>query len=337
MLRATRTNCPRVVGETGQSLTDILDRLDALLSGAAPLPDFGARCQELGSLLREEAARIREQAAQHHRETQAAIGGVKKNTEQIREKQDQYQESLEERLKRIEALLQVKEANAAAEPAPPPKARELPAQIGPENEPYAQALKAVTERRPEDARQFLKETLEAQDRDRARTYVTCAENEYYALRYPDAVAWYRKAAALRPDDPEILNALAVMLVRAGQYRRPSLFCGVLWRFGRRLWGRITPTPPRASTTWPCSTIVRAITPRPSRSISVLWRSGRRPWAGTPRHREQPQQPGRALRAQGNYAEAEPLYQRALAIREKALGPEHPDTAASLNNRGARSP
>ncbi len=35
--------------------------------------------------------------------------------------------------------------------------------------------------------------------------------------------------------------------------------------------------------------------------------------------------------QGRYAEAEPLHRRALAIREKALGPDHPDVAASLNN------
>ena len=34
---------------------------------------------------------------------------------------------------------------------------------------------------------------------------------------------------------------------------------------------------------------------------------------------------------GRYQEALPLYQRALAIREKALGPEDPDTAESLNN------
>ena len=41
---------------------------------------------------------------------------------------------------------------------------------------------------------------------------------------------------------------------------------------------------------------------------------------------------RALyRAQGRYADAEPLYQRSLAIWEKALGPEHPDVAQSLNN------
>jgi hypothetical protein len=32
-----------------------------------------------------------------------------------------------------------------------------------------------------------------------------------------------------------------------------------------------------------------------------------------------------------YAEARPLQERALAIREKVLGHEHPDTATSLNN------
>jgi len=35
--------------------------------------------------------------------------------------------------------------------------------------------------------------------------------------------------------------------------------------------------------------------------------------------------------QGKYAEAAPLYQRALAIREKALGPDHPDVATALEN------
>ena len=38
--------------------------------------------------------------------------------------------------------------------------------------------------------------------------------------------------------------------------------------------------------------------------------------------------------QGRYAEAEPFYQRALAIREKALGREHPHVAASLENYAA---
>ena len=37
---------------------------------------------------------------------------------------------------------------------------------------------------------------------------------------------------------------------------------------------------------------------------------------------------------GAYDQALPLHQRALKIYEKALGPEHPDTAGSLNNLAA---
>ncbi len=37
------------------------------------------------------------------------------------------------------------------------------------------------------------------------------------------------------------------------------------------------------------------------------------------------------KSQGKYIEAEPLYQRAIAIDEKALGPEHPGLATDLNN------
>ena len=37
------------------------------------------------------------------------------------------------------------------------------------------------------------------------------------------------------------------------------------------------------------------------------------------------------KAQARYAEAEPLYKRALAISEKALGPNHPRVTTSLEN------
>jgi tetratricopeptide (TPR) repeat protein len=36
-------------------------------------------------------------------------------------------------------------------------------------------------------------------------------------------------------------------------------------------------------------------------------------------------------AQGRYAEAQPLYERALAIYEEALGPDHPAVGTTLNN------
>ena len=44
-----------------------------------------------------------------------------------------------------------------------------------------------------------------------------------------------------------------------------------------------------------------------------------------------------LRAQGKYEEAEAMNQRALAGRETALGPEHPDTLMSVNNLAGGSP
>jgi len=44
--------------------------------------------------------------------------------------------------------------------------------------------------------------------------------------------------------------------------------------------------------------------------------------------------GELYRAQGAYDKAEPLYVRALAIREQVLGPMHPHVAQSLNNLAA---
>ena len=38
--------------------------------------------------------------------------------------------------------------------------------------------------------------------------------------------------------------------------------------------------------------------------------------------------------QGKYEEAEPLYRRSLAIREKVYGPDHPAVARGLNNWAA---
>ncbi len=44
--------------------------------------------------------------------------------------------------------------------------------------------------------------------------------------------------------------------------------------------------------------------------------------------------GRVYEAQGKYADAEPLHKRSLAIREKALGSEHPNVTTALQNYAA---
>jgi tetratricopeptide (TPR) repeat protein len=62
---------------------------------------------------------------------------------------------------------------------------------------------------------------------------------------------------------------------------------------------------------------------------------KRPWAPTiPMWPTSLNNLAELYRVQGNYGAAEPLYQRALRIRETALGPDHPDVATSLNNLAA---
>ena len=71
-----------------------------------------------------------------------------------------------------------------------------------------------------------------------------------------------------------------------------------------------------------------------RSSSGRWLSARRRSASTiAKLRRGSDNLGFLRMAQSDLAGAWPLFERALTIREKALGPEHPDTAQSLNNIG----
>ena len=120
--------------------------------------------------------------------------------------------------------------------------------------------------------------------------------------------------------------------------RPSRSTSAASPSARRRWGPTTPTWPRRSTTWPRCTRPRAATPRPSRSTSAASPSPRRRWGpSTPTSAPSLNNLAALYRAQGRYAEAEPLYQRSLAIREKALGPDHPDVGAVAQQPGRAVP
>ena len=160
-------------------------------------------------------------------------------------------------------------------------------------------------------------------------------------RYAEAEPLYKRALAIRekalgPDHPDVgtsLNNLAVLYQQPGPLRRGRAALQARARHPREGAGARPPRcrhlaqqPGRAVST------PRAATPRPSRSTSARSPSARRRWAPTtpmsaPRSTTWPS----CTSAQGRYAEAEPLYKRALAIREKALGPDHPDVGTSLNN------
>ena len=144
---------------------------------------------------------------------------------------------------------------------------------------------------------------------------------------------WRSEKALGPDHPDVASSLAnlAILRQQGRYAEAEpLYKRALAIYEKAL-GPDHPEWPRRSTIWPACTRHRASTPRPSRSTSGRWRSGEGARARPPRRGQDPQQSGHAVHTQGRYDEAEPLYKRALAITEKALGPEHPDMATSLNN------
>ena len=113
--------------------------------------------------------------------------------------------------------------------------------------------------------------------------------------------------------------------------RPSRSTSARWRSARKRSAPTTPTSPSRSTTWPRCTQPKAATPRPSRSISAPCdpREGARPRPSRCRHLAQ--QPGRAVPSPRPLRRGRAALQARLAIREKALGPDHPDVARSLNN------
>ena len=120
--------------------------------------------------------------------------------------------------------------------------------------------------------------------------------------------------------------------------RPSRSSGAASPSARRRWGRAPRRRHRRSTTWPSCTGPRAATPRPSRSTGAASPSARRRWGpSTPTSAPSLNNLAELYRAQGRYAEAEPLYRRSLAIREKALGPEHPDVGTGAQQPGRAVP
>ena len=89
---------------------------------------------------------------------------------------------------------------------------------------------------------------------------------------------------------------------------------------------------RRSTTWVSFTRATAVTPRrkqPTRELCAFAKrlSGRNTLAIAPTLDNL----ASVYCQEGRFAEAEPLYSRALAITQKARGPDHPDTANQLHN------
>ena len=151
-------------------------------------------------------------------------------------------------------------------------------------------------------------------------------------KYAEAEPLYQRALRIReqqlgPEHPDVaypLNDLAILYSEQGKYAEAE----PLYQRALRIWeqqlGPEHPMWPMRSTTWRNSITSRASMRRRSRSTSAPCTSGNSTW-----DRSIPMWPSplnnlaNLYAEQGKYAEAEPLYQRALHIWEQQLGPEHP--------------
>ena len=158
-------------------------------------------------------------------------------------------------------------------------------------------------------------------------------------RYAEAEPLYKRSLAsarrrwgpTTPTSAPSLNNLAVLYQARAATPRPSRSTSAASRSREGAGARPPRRRHRRSTTWPA--VPGAGPLRRGRAASQAQPRDPREGAGArpPRRRHVAQQPGRLYQSQGRYAEAEPLYKRSLAIREKALGPDHPDVGTALNN------
>ena len=174
----------------------------------------------------------------------------------------------------------------------------------------------------------------------ARPSDCLAELHGLQKRFPEAEAVYKRSLAVMekarrprshgsgggPQRPchRVPRATALRRGRAPLPARPCHHGEGQGRRPSRMW------PPRWTGS-PPSTRCGAASPTPSRSTSARLPSRRKRWARMTRKWRPCSTSWRpAHRTQGRYAEAEPLYKRSLAIKEKALGPDHLQVAAALN-------
>ena len=135
-----------------------------------------------------------------------------------------------------------------------------------------------------------------------------------------------------PDTATSLNNLAELYQARGDYAKAEPLYQQALQIFKKVLGPDTLKLPQSSTTWRFSMRIWVLTPRPNRSCSKYSKSGKRcsgrntptlPWLSVTL---------RLLYAHiGDLAKVEPLFQQALQIFKKVLGPEHPATVTSLNN------
>jgi len=121
-------------------------------------------------------------------------GPTKSNQEVIKKDVAQIVEMLREELtiKNEQITFLESRITRLQEISPSDRARQLAQQIPEKAGPYALALKAIAEKRFDDARRFLGKAQEQKEVELAEIYRTRGQTEFYAGNYREAAVWHQK-------------------------------------------------------------------------------------------------------------------------------------------------
>lgn len=217
-------------------------------------------------------------------------------------------------------------------PVPSEEARELAAKIPANADPYALALKAIAERRFDDARRLLDEPEILREVGRANVHAAKGDAEFYAGRYRSAAAFYLRGVSASPDDEDLLDDAGVALKKGGRYQEAEVLLKRALGIREKVFG--ADHPDVAESLNNLGELYRVMgrhedSERLHKRALGIWvhsRGSRHPDVATSLSNL-----GALYGEMGRNQDAEMLLKRALGIREEALGPDDPDVALTLNN------
>jgi tetratricopeptide (TPR) repeat protein len=101
-------------------------------------------------------------------------------------------------------------------PEPSDRARELADKIPDDADPYSRALKAITNKDLDKARELLKEAEKNKEEELVNIYETHGLTEYYDGYYAEAAKWIQKLMHFKPDDLYWLQVITQLHIQAGE-------------------------------------------------------------------------------------------------------------------------
>lgn len=199
-------------------------------------------------------------------------------------------------------------------------------------DPYQLGLAALYAQNYAQAAQLLSKSLQENETDYVNNAVFLGQALYREGDYVRAAEAYRKAKALRAEDPDILDGLGVALYALGQYSEAEPLYYRALRIREESLGSDHPAVARSLNNlewlYQRNGQLKEAERLAERALLICEK------ALGPDHPEVATLQNNlasVLQAERKYERAEALYQRALEVLEKKLGPDHPDVAAALNN------